>query len=138
MILSQQGFNVTDIDMFLTKTPDEKPVRLFLPILKADNRLLIQCIFKPVEGKYFQLQFKSGSLPVSQIDQQTSCIINLDVGGQSVSMESKIFQIVNSQTLEMVPQKTISHEQMREFFRVDCTVPIMLKSMVPDAIPSAL
>jgi len=28
--------------------------------------------------------------------------------------------------------KTISHEQMREYFRVDCTVPIMITSIVPD------
>jgi len=33
----------------------------------------------------------------------------------------------------MVLQKTISHEQMREYFRVDCTLPIIISSIIPES-----
>jgi c-di-GMP-binding flagellar brake protein YcgR len=123
---------VTDIDNFLSQVSDEKPVRLFLPIIGMDDRLVIQCVLKKTQTDHFQLLFKPGSLPVSKIDKDTSCLVNLDVGGQSVSIESKIVEVINRQTLEMIAQKTINHEQMREYFRVDCTVPIILKSMAPE------
>ncbi len=122
---------MTELDTFFTKISDEKPVRLFLPIIGADNRLLIQCILKKKEGNHFNLLFKPMALPVQDIDKDISCLINLDMGGQSVSIESNIVQVINEQTLEMVPQKTITHEQMREYFRVDCAIPIIIKSTIP-------
>lgn len=123
---------MTDLENFFSQITDGKPVRLFLPVLNTDERILIQCVLQKTQTKHFNLLFKPGSLPVDKIDATTSCLINLDLGGQSVSLESKIIRVVNAQTLEMVPQKTISHEQMREFFRVDCTIPIVIKSLIPE------
>jgi len=128
---------VTNTNLFLTKISDEKPVRLFLPIIDADDRLVIQCVLKKTQTTHFQLLFKHGSLPVNKIDKGTSCLINIDLGGKSVSIESKILEIINNQTLEMVLQKTITHEQMREYFRVDCTIPIILSSMIPEEFNSS-
>lgn len=127
-----QGSPVTDTNHFLTKIADEKPVRLFLPIVDVDDRLLIQCVLKKTPTAHFQLLFKPGSLPVNKIDTNTSCLVNIDIGGKSISIESKILEIINNQTLKMVIQKTITHEQMREYFRVDCTVPIMISSIIPE------
>lgn len=123
---------MTDLENFFPQISDNKPVRLFLPIRDMDDRLLIQCVLTKTENTHFKLLFKPGTLPENKIDLNTSCLINLDLGGKSVSLESKIIQIINDQTLEMVAQKTINHEQMREFFRVDCTVPIVIKSMIPE------
>ncbi len=124
---------MTENNELLKNISDDKPVRLFLPVTDSDDRLLIPCILKKMQNGHFQLLFVPGSLPVEKVDMNTSCLINIDLGGKSVSLESKIIDISNSQTLEMVPQKSISHEQMREYFRVDCTIPIMLSSIVPEA-----
>ncbi|MBU1140843.1 MAG: PilZ domain-containing protein [Proteobacteria bacterium] len=121
-----------DLNNFFSQISDDKPVRLFLPVLGADERLLIQCVLKKTQTTHFNLLFNPGALPVNKIDLDTSCLINLDLGGKSVSLEGKIIQVVNDQTLDMVPLKTISHEQMREYFRVDCTVPIVIKSLIPE------
>jgi len=123
---------VIDLNNFFSQISDDKPVRLFLPVLGADERLLIQCVLKKTQTTHFNLLFNPGALPVNKIDLDTSCLINLDLGGKSVSLEGKIIQVVNDQTLDMVPLKTISHEQMREYFRVDCTVPIVIKSLIPE------
>ncbi len=128
---------MTDTNTFLSKISDEKPVRLFLPLVGSDDRKLILCVFKYLQDNRFQLLFKTGSLPVDQIDKEMSCLINLDVGGQSVSIEAKILKIIDNQTIEMVSVKTINHEQMREYFRVDCTVPILLRSVVPEEFGSS-
>ena len=122
-----------DLSEFLSQISDNKPVRLFLPIIDSDDRRLLQCVLHKSKGDHFQLLFKQNALPVDKIDMETTCLINLDVGGQSVSIESKIIEVINSQTLDMVSQKTINHEQIREYFRVDCTVPVMIKSVVPEA-----
>ncbi len=128
---------MADLDNFLSQISDEKPVRLFLPIIDTDNRLLIQCVLKKLHGNHFLLRFPPGTLPADRIDMKISCLISLDVGGKSVSLESKIVEISDKQTLKMVSLKTISHEQMREYFRADCAVPILIKSVVPEefAIP---
>lgn len=123
---------MTDQENCLSQISDVKPVRLFLPLLDREDRLLIQCVLKKDSGCHFKLLFPSGTLPVDKIDKNNMCVINLDVGGKSISLESNIVEIANKQTLDMVVVKTISHEQMRDYFRVDCTVPIMISSIVPD------
>ncbi len=123
---------MTDSNTFIAQISDEKPVRLFLPTIGVDSRSLIQCVFKKTKGNHFHLLFKPNTLPVQDIDKDTTCLINLDMGGQSVSIESNIVSVVNDQTLEMAPLKTISHEQMREYFRVDCSIPIILRSTIPE------
>lgn len=121
---------------FIEQISDNKPVRIFLPVKDSEERFRINCILKKTKAPHFSLLFKQATLPVENVDVENSVIINLDISGQSVSLEANITKIENSQTLNLVPQKTISHEQLREYFRVDCTVPILLSSVVPKAFGS--
>jgi c-di-GMP-binding flagellar brake protein YcgR len=117
---------------FINKIPNAKPLRIFLPLQGADKRHRAQCIFQKTSAPHFNLLFEPGALPVSDLDTNSPCIINLDMGGQSVSLEAMILQVVNEQILEMIVHKTISHEQMREYFRVDYTTPIIISSLLPE------
>lgn len=121
----------TDTD-FINKIPAAKPVRIFLPLQGADKRHREQCIFQKGDDSHFNLLFEPGALPVNNLDRKSPCIINLDMGGHSVSLEAMIEQVVNAQTLAMRVHKTISHEQMREYFRVDYTTPIIVTSLLPE------
>ncbi len=67
-------------------------------------------------------------LPIDDLDIKQPCIISIDMGGRTISLEATIQQIVNPQTLQMVVQKSISHAQMREFFRVDAETSVISKS----------
>ena len=118
---------------FIDKIPENKPVRVFLPVTDSEERLRVSCVFQKTKAPYFSLIFNPGTLPVDRIDKNASVIITVDLAGQIASIEANIIDILNGQTLDMVVQKTISHEQMREFFRVDCTLPILLRSVVPEA-----
>jgi len=117
----------TDIDT-IKNIPDDKPVRIFLPLLRGPERYRIQGVYQKSIPPKFNLLFKPGVLPVEEIDLKQSCIINIDMGGSTISLEAMIHEIGNHQTLHMLVQKSISHDQMREFFRVDATTEIISKS----------
>ena len=117
---------------FFTDIPDAKPVRIFLPLQGDDHRCRLQCILQKTSAPRFNLLFEPGTLPVDTLDSQLPCIVNLDMAGKSVSLEAMIQQVVNAQVLEMIVLKTISHEQMRDYFRVDYTMPIIAGSSLPE------
>ncbi len=117
---------------FINNIPDAKPVKIFLPLQATDHRYRQHCIFQKTIAPGFNLLFEPGSLPVNTIDSKSPCIINLDMAGQSVSIEAMIKQVVNAQVLEMIASKTINHEEMRNYFRVDYTMPIIASSRFPE------
>ena len=91
----------------------------------------MQCVYQISESPRFKLLFKPGILPVDSIDTSEPCIINVDLGGPNLSIEAMIASVLNSQTLEMIVQRAISYDQMREFFRVDATAHVISKSFQP-------
>jgi hypothetical protein len=115
----------TDI---LQNIPNGKPVRIFLPLLHSADLIRALALFQQTEPPKFSLIFKPGMLPVEEIDIQRPCIISIDMGGPAISLEAMIQQIANRQTLQMIVRKSISHEQMREFFRVDAVTRVISKS----------
>ena len=112
----------SDIDI-LKDIPDAKPIRIFLPVIDSKERYRLQCVYQISESPRFNLLFKPGVLPVDSLDTSEPCIINVDLGGPNLSIEAMITSVLNSQTLEMIVQKAISYDQMREFFRVDALLP---------------
>ncbi len=115
-------FMDTDI---LEKFPDQKPVRVFLPIEDEKERTRVQAVFKRGEEGRFRLLFAPGELP-EHIDVMREAIIGVDLGGPSLSIEAKIRGVDdNEQGLDMVLIHSVSHEQSREFFRVDATTHIV-------------
>jgi hypothetical protein len=113
---------------FIANIPDAKPVRIFLPLQGTDKRHRERCIFQKTTPPHFNLLFEPGTLPVDTLDIKSACIINLDMAGRSVSIEAMITKVINSQVVELTVRKTITHDQMREYFRVDYTVPILASS----------
>jgi hypothetical protein len=120
----------SDIDI-LKDIPDAKPIRIFLPVIDSKERYRLQCVYQISESPRFNLLFKPGVLPVDSLDTSEPCIINVDLGGPNLSIEALITSVLNSQTLEMIVQKAISYDQMREFFRVDATALVISKSFQP-------
>ncbi len=112
----------------LKNIPKGKPVRIFLPLLNRQDRVRTHCLYQQTEPPRFSLIFKPGTLPVDDIDATQPCIISIDMGGPTISLEAMIQKVANRQTLEMIVLKGISHEQMREFFRVDSVTCVISKS----------
>ena len=115
----------------LSDIPDQKPVRVFLPVIDSKERFRLHCLYQKTESPRFNLVFQPGVLPVDHLDQSKSSIMNVDFGGPNLSLEAMISSVKNSQILEMIVQKSISYEQMREFFRVDASAHVISKSFKP-------
>jgi hypothetical protein len=120
----------TDVDI-LREIPDQKPVRIFLPVKDSKERYRSHCVYQKTSSPHFNLIFQPGVLPVDFVDPSQSCIMNVDFGGPNLSLEAMIASVKNSQTLDMIVQKSISYEQMREFFRVDAAAHVISKSFHP-------
>ena len=118
----------------LKNIQDGKPVRIFLPIKERTEHLRAQCVFHPASAPQFALTFKPGVLPEEDLDPSQTCIVSIDMGGPTVSLEAKILSVENDQTLSMTLLKSISHEQMREFFRVDAVTDIISESFHTEVV----
>jgi hypothetical protein len=112
----------------LQNIPKDKPVRIFLPLLNRHDRVRAQGLYQRTESPNFSIVFKPGLLPVDEIDLAQPCIVSIDMGGPAISLEAMIQSVVNRQTLRMIVRKSISHEQMREFFRVDAVTKVISRS----------
>jgi hypothetical protein len=115
-------------DDTLRDIPNGKPVRIYLPVIEGPEPVRGQCLYQVKAPPKFTLVFKHGMLPVEDIDISRPCIISIDMGGPTITLEAMIQEITNPQTLQMIVRKTISHEQMREFFRVDATTMVVSKA----------
>jgi hypothetical protein len=108
--------------------PEGKPVRIFLPLKNGPELYRAQCVYHKTTPPRLTLLFKPGVLPVEDISESRPAIISIDMGGPTLSLEAVIQEVENNQTLRMVVQKSISHDEMREFFRVDATAKIISSS----------
>ena len=113
----------------LDKIDDDKPVRIFLPVKESSELLRSQCLYQKAEPPRFSLLFRAGCLPIEEIDQKKSCLITIDLGGPAVSLQAKILEVVDEQTLAMVLEKSVSYAQMRQYFRVDAATEVVCKSI---------
>ncbi len=112
----------------LEKFPDQKPVRVFLPIEDDKKRFRVQAVFERGEKGRFRLLFAPGELP-ENVDVKKEVLIGVDLGGPSLSIEANIRDVDdNGQVLDMVLIRSINHEQLREFFRVDATTRVVSRS----------
>ncbi|MGI9536775.1 MAG: PilZ domain-containing protein [Desulfocapsaceae bacterium] len=115
----------------LRKIPDLKPVRIYLPIKNNKQRYRTQAIYKSVTPPLFELRFHLGTIPLDNLDLEKNCLVNVDFGGPNISMEASIAS-VSIQTLRMTAEELVTHDQMREFFRVDTVTEVISKSFQPE------
>ena len=124
----------SDIETLQT-IPDGKPVRIFLPLAESDERVRAHGVYQMAKAPIFRLAFKPGVLPLDLLDPHQACIISIDMGGPTLTLEAMVRNIINSQTLEMIVNRSISHEQMREYFRVDAVTDLVASSYMNRLLP---
>ena len=79
----------------------------------------LDCIAKLIKSPRLEAEFASGQLPVDKIDVSGKCLISYDTGGPTLSLYSTIEQIDGSRKLKLIAVESVSHEQKRQFFRID-------------------
>ena len=118
------------LEDFFSQVEDQKAVRVTLPLSDSVPKERIHCIYGAATPPTFFLLFQEGALPVT-LDDTTTCVVTVDLGGQAISVTAKIVAIKDEQTLQLEAIKVNSHEQARNYFRVDANTPIMATPVNP-------
>ncbi len=122
---------MSSLDSLFAKIEDGKAVRVALPIKDEVEKRRISCVYRAEEPPRFSLLFTPGSLPVDRIDPHRKCMVLIDIAGRNVSLAADIEKIPDKDTLQLVGRDVISHQQMREYFRVDVSTPIVAAPLLP-------
>lgn len=109
----------------LIDIPDGKPLRAFLPVKNSQDRFRLACTFTFQEGKKFYLNFNLGLLTEDDIEINGVAVISMDIGGVSTSIEAVVIEAYSSQRLLLEMKSTITHSQLRDFFRVDAVTRVI-------------
>ncbi|MDH4318401.1 MAG: PilZ domain-containing protein [Desulfobulbaceae bacterium] len=107
----------------LTEIDNGKPVKIVLPLKGSSDTLRINCLYGKKTPPDFTLFFPE-HLPVQTMDSDAECTVIIDMAGTNVSLQAQIQEIRNGQALILRALNVISHEQLRNYFRVDLTAPV--------------
>jgi hypothetical protein len=107
---------------------DDKPVRIFLPVANSHEMARLDGLYRRTDPPRFTLLFKAGVLPEG-IDLARGAFITVDQGGRAVSLQARIVAVPDGQTVELHLEKSVNHEQLREYFRVDASTEVVCKPL---------
>ncbi len=120
------------LDEIFTQIETDKAVRIAVPIIGTTEKKRISCVYQQTNPPEFLLLFTPGSLPADKIDMNRKAAVLLDIKGKNISLATDIKEKVNNQTLRLVARDVIRHEQLRDFFRVDVTAPLVARPILPN------
>jgi len=127
---------VLTLDEIFTQIQTGKAVRIALPMTDSSEKKRISCVYQEETPPEFSLLFTPDSLPEKGIDKNRKAGVLLDIKGQNVSLTADIKEIINRQIILLVAREVINHEQLREYFRVDVTAPLVARPALPGNVPA--
>jgi hypothetical protein len=113
----------SDIKVLVNAIPDRQPVTASLTDTDG-GRMQVSCLFKESTAPSFFLLFPAGTLPEKINTDRPCALVSRDVEGNSVTFAAKIVDIPNSRVIEMIANKSIRPEDLREYFRVNIKAPV--------------
>ena len=115
------------LDEVFSQIETGKAVRVALPLLGTSEKKRISCVYQAENPPVFLLLFVPNTLPLDEIDMNRKATVLLDIKGQNISLAADIQEKVNKQALRLIARDVISHEQMRNYFRVDINAPLVAR-----------
>lgn len=109
---------------------DPKVGQISIP-LKDGTKLRLECVAQVSTPPHLKVRFLTGQLPIDEIDMEGKCLFALDMGGPTITLITSITNIENDSRLTLVNVESISHEQKRDFFRIDAQIPVNLHPISP-------
>jgi hypothetical protein len=108
----------TDITSLVNAIPDRQSTNVTLTD-KSGKRTQVSCFFKESSAPSFFLLFPPDTLP-RNIDTDRPCaVVSQDMHGETVTFAAKIVEIPSNRVIELIANKSIRPEDLREYFRVN-------------------
>lgn len=119
-----KGNSLPLLNSFFLNIKDGKAVRAAVPLLGIIEKERLNCFYGKAQSPTFTLFFPAGMLSIDQVDTSRTCMVIFDFADQTVSISADINSIKDPQTLELIAQETINHNQARNYFRVDASTKV--------------
>lgn len=119
------------IETTLATIQDKLTVRVAFPVTDSSEKIRINCIYLASTPPEFKLYFSPDTLPVHRIDRHQKCIVLFDVSSKNISMTADIKDIENDQIVHLVAREIVNHEQLRDYFRIDISTPVIASCLIP-------
>ncbi|NOR26649.1 MAG: hypothetical protein GQ542_20110 [Desulforhopalus sp.] len=108
----------TDIIAIVNAIPDRQPAVVTLTN-SVGKRMQVDCLFNASTAPSFFLLFPPGTIP-ENIQKDWRCVlVSKDTDREHITFSAKIIELLNNRVIELVAQKTIRPEDLREYFRVN-------------------
>ncbi len=115
---------------FFSKVEDKKAVRVTLPVTGGKQYERLQCVYGKDTPPCFLLYFPDTCLTALSLQPEENAVVTVDIAGQAISVTVTISAIIDDSTLKVEAQSVTSHEQERNYFRVDASAPIVAAPIV--------
>ena len=122
---------LTDFNQVFKKISSGKAMKIALPLKDSPEKRRIACVYEEDSPPAFKLLFTSGSLPIDNLDRNRKAAVLIDIAGQNVTLSADIESVIDDQTLLLRARDVITHEQMRDYFRVDVSAPLIARPVLP-------
>ncbi len=93
---------------------------------KTGQTLRLNCIYKESDSPDFFLVFPPNKLP-GDIDTGKLCPISIKLEPKALTLAAKITSINGDRTLELTAKDTVKPESLREYFRVDTRLMVVVE-----------
>lgn len=122
----------TTIEQLFSLLSTGKTARLNLPIPGSDEQRRILCVYQHETPPEFSLIIPPSALPLGGIDRNRELTVIFDMGGENIIIGADLKEIVNNQAFRFIAREVIHHEQLRSYFRVDVSTPLVARSALSE------
>jgi hypothetical protein len=116
-----------DIYDYLNKP---KVLQASVPLLDS-RRLQLRGIARVSSPPRIEVTLPANQVDGDKIDRAEKCLLYIDVVGATITLITAIDAIENNTLLKLTNLESVSHEQKREFFRIDAQMAVDARKLPP-------
>ena len=102
---------------------EPKVLEASIPLLHS-RKLQLRGVARVSNPPKIEITLPPGQFPGNEIDRAEKCLLYIDAIGATIILITAIDAIENNRVLKLTNLESISHEQKREFFRIDAQMAV--------------
>ena len=109
---------------------EPKVLQASVPLINS-RKLQLRGVARVTTPPKIEVTLQSGQVVVDQIDFSEKCLLHIDAIGATITLITTIESIDNNNLLKLINLESVSHEQKREFFRIDAQMDVDARKLPP-------
>jgi len=109
---------------------DPKVLQASVPLLNS-RRLQLRGIARVSLPPKIEVTVPADQFPGNEIDRAEKCLLYIDAVGATITLITAIDAVENNSLLKLTNLESVSHQQKREFFRIDAQMAVDAHKLPP-------